>query len=257
VANWTPHSITAGFSNTIWPARLRSSNIEIIRGYVALGPGFCLTNTVPKRRAGFEGHEIAYVPLADHVPKNAITAVTLAAGMVAGADSIDDLALLRHGGMKRLFTACYAPSTLGSFLRAFTFGHVRQLDAVASRFLTNLGTLARLLGRPGTEDFLFVDVNDTIIEIHGYQKQGSGYGGYSRVRGLNALLAAVSPKDTAPRHGPGPALRPGDASHPRNACLHATGPRGHPLTRRKLEPNREHALDVLADSWFHLLSDAD
>ncbi|TYC95452.1 IS1380 family transposase, partial [Arthrobacter echini] len=42
---------------------------------------------------------------------------------------------LRHGGMKRLFSSCYAPSTLGSFLRAFTFGHVRQLDAVASRFL--------------------------------------------------------------------------------------------------------------------------
>ena len=51
---------------------------------------------------------------------------SLVAGMVAGADSIDDMALLRHGGMKRLFTACYAPSTLGSFLRSFTFGHVRS-----------------------------------------------------------------------------------------------------------------------------------
>jgi hypothetical protein len=49
--------------------------------------------------------------------------------MVAGADSIDDMALLRHGGTGRLFTNAYAPSTLGSFLRAFTFGHVRQLDA--------------------------------------------------------------------------------------------------------------------------------
>lgn len=52
---------------------------------------------------------------------------SLVAGMVAGADSIDDMAVLRHGGMGRLFNACYAPSTLGSFLRAFTFGHVRQL----------------------------------------------------------------------------------------------------------------------------------
>ncbi len=58
----------------------------------------------------------------------------LVAGMVAAADSIDDLALLRHGGMKKIFDGCCAPSTLGQFLRAFTFGHVRQLDAVASRF---------------------------------------------------------------------------------------------------------------------------
>jgi len=63
---------------------------------------------------------------------------SLVAGMVAGADSIDDMALLRHGGMNRLFTGVRAPSTLGSFLRTFTFGHVRQLDAVASRLLINL-----------------------------------------------------------------------------------------------------------------------
>ena len=122
---------------------------------------------------------------------------SLVAGMVAGADSIDDMAVLRHGGMKRLFNACYAPSTLGSFLRSFTFGHVRQLDAVASRFLANLSSRAPLLGTPGTGDFVFVDVDDTIIEVHGYAKQGSGYG-YSGVRGLNALLATVSTADTAP-----------------------------------------------------------
>ena len=57
--------------------------------------------------------------------------VCLVAGMVAGADSITDLAVLRHGGMGRLITGVRAPSTLGTFLRAFTFGHVRQLDVVA------------------------------------------------------------------------------------------------------------------------------
>ena len=62
--------------------------------------------------------------------------------MVAGADSIDDMDVLRHGGMPRLFTGVRAPSTLGTFLRAFRFGHVRQLDAVAARFL------ASLAGRP-------------------------------------------------------------------------------------------------------------
>jgi hypothetical protein len=58
--------------------------------------------------------------------------LALVAGMVAGADSIDDMDLLRHGGMNRLFDGVRAPSTLGTFLRVFTFGHVRQLDAVAA-----------------------------------------------------------------------------------------------------------------------------
>ena len=56
----------------------------------------------------------------------------IVAGMIGGADSIDDLDLLRHGGMGRLFGGVRAPSTVGTFLRTFTFGHVRQLDAVAA-----------------------------------------------------------------------------------------------------------------------------
>ncbi len=68
-----------------------------------------------------------------------------------GADSIADMAVLRHGGMGRLFTGVRAPSTLGTFLRAFRFGHVRQLDAVAARFLTGLTRHAPLIstGRGG------------------------------------------------------------------------------------------------------------
>jgi hypothetical protein len=58
-----------------------------------------------------------------------VKVASLVGGMGAGADSIDDMAILRPGGMAKLFAACYAPSTLGSFLRQFTFGHVRQLDA--------------------------------------------------------------------------------------------------------------------------------
>src|SRR4051794_37659713 len=105
---------------------------------------------------------------------------SLVAGMVAGADSIDDMALLRHGGMGRVFAGAYAPSTLGSFLRAFRFGHVRQLDAVASRFLTRLAARAPLIAAPGKGGRVMVDIDDTIIEVHGYAKQGSGYG-YSGV----------------------------------------------------------------------------
>lgn len=126
---------------------------------------------------------------------------SLVAGMVAGADSIDDMAMLRHGGMKKLFARIYAPSTLGSFLRTFTFGHVRQLDAVASRFLAALAGLSALLGNPEhpseSGGYALVDVDDTIIEVHGHQKQGAGFG-YSRIRGLNALLATVTTGDTAP-----------------------------------------------------------
>lgn len=120
---------------------------------------------------------------------------SLVGGMVAGADSIDDMALLRHGGMNRVFARAYAPSTLGSFLRTFTFGHVRQLDAVASRFLARLSEQAPLLG--DETEVVLVDVDDTIIEVHGYAKQGAGFG-YSGVRGLNALLATATVKGSAP-----------------------------------------------------------
>ena len=119
---------------------------------------------------------------------------SLVAGMVAGVDSIDDMALLRHGGMGRVFARAYAPSTLGSFLRSFTFGHVRQLDAVASRFLAALRAQAPPCEGSGR---VLVDIDDTIIEVHGHAKQGAGFG-YSGVRGLNALLATVTTADCAP-----------------------------------------------------------
>jgi hypothetical protein len=142
---------------------------------------------------------------------------SLVAGMVAGADSIDDMALLRHGGMGRVFKNAYAPSTLGSFLRAFTFGHVRQLDAVASRFLTRLAAQTPLLGSAGdTGGRVMVDIDDTIIEVHGYSKQGSGYG-YSGVRGLNALLAVVSTTASAPVVV-AQRLRKGSCGSPRGAA---------------------------------------
>ncbi|MDP3953186.1 IS1380 family transposase, partial [Microbacterium sp.] len=155
------------------------------------------------RSAGL--HELSQQHLSVPTDKGAnagLKVTSLVAGMVAGADSIDDMALLRHGGMGRVFTRAYAPSTLGSFLRAFTFGHVRQLDAVASRFLTRLADQAPLIATSmdtsnGARDRVMVDIDDTIIEVHGYAKQGSGYG-YSGVRGLNALLATVTTKTSAP-----------------------------------------------------------
>lgn len=119
----------------------------------------------------------------------------LVAGMVAGADSIADMDLLRHGGMSRLFTGVRAPSTLGTFLRSFRFGHVRQLDAVAARFLAGLARNAPIIG--AGEPVTYLDVDDTIRATFGYAKQGAGYG-YSGVKGLNALLATVSSPSSSP-----------------------------------------------------------
>jgi hypothetical protein len=113
----------------------------------------------------------------------------LVAGMIAGADSIEDMNLLRHGGMGRLFIGISAPSTLGSFLRSFAFGHVRQLDAVAARLVANLARRTPLL--PDAAQIAYLDVDDTIRATYGYAKQGTGYG-YSGVKGLNALLATLS-----------------------------------------------------------------
>lgn len=97
-----------------------------------------------------------------------LKAASLVGGMVAGADSIEDMDLLRHGGMGRLFAGVRAPSTLGSFLRGLRFGHIRQLDAVASRVLVNLAGHTSLL--PGVGEVAYVDVERdqrTVVEVLG------------------------------------------------------------------------------------------
>src|SRR4051794_21315207 len=120
---------------------------------------------------------------------------SLLAGMVAGADSIEDMDLLRQGAMDRLFIGVRAPRTLGTFLRVFTFGHVRQLDGVAARLLARLAARTPLL--PGAGEVAYVDIDDTVRATHGYAKQGAGFG-YSGVNGLNALLGVVSTPMSAP-----------------------------------------------------------
>ena len=129
-------------------------------------------------------------------PNARLKVAALVAGMVAGADSIEDMDLLRHGGMGWLFAGVRAPSTLGTFLRTFTFGHVRQLDAVAARVLVELARRTPLIAA-AADQVCFVDVDDTIRATYGYAKQGAGYG-YSKVKGINALIATISTPDTAP-----------------------------------------------------------
>jgi hypothetical protein len=169
---------------------------------------------------------------------------SLVAGMVAGADSIDDMALLRHGGMGKIFTGAYAPSTLGSFLRSFTFGHVRQLDAVSGRFLAGLAARTPVVAGIGEQ--VMVDIDDTIIEVHGYAKQGSGYG-YSGVRGLNAILATVTTKDTAPVIV-AQRLRKGSCGSPRGATRLVTDALA---TVKKLSGPAGAKVLLRADSAFY------
>ncbi|MBB1503150.1 IS1380 family transposase [Propioniciclava sp. MC1683] len=144
-------------------------------------------------------HDLLEEQLSVPSPNATAKATSVVGGMLAGADSIDDLDLLRHGGMDRLFRGVRAPSTLGTFLRSFTHGHVQQLDAVGGHLLAGLARRvpAVIAGADTGQGVAFVDVDDTIREVHGYAKQGAGFG-YTRVRGLNIQLATVATPLAAP-----------------------------------------------------------
>jgi hypothetical protein len=92
---------------------------------------------------------------------------TIVAGMLTGADSIDDVDVLRHGGVPLLFGGVYAPSTLGEFLRAFSHGHVRQLQAASREFLVGLARRTPLL--PGAGAVTFIDVDSLLRRVRACQ----------------------------------------------------------------------------------------
>lgn len=105
--------------------------------------------------------------------------------MVLGADSIDDADVLRAGQARRLLGGWIpAPSTLGTFLRAFTFGHVRQLDKLLGVALER----AWKLGAGPGEDRLVIDVDSFVGQVCGRLKQGAAYG-YTGLLGYHPLLA--------------------------------------------------------------------
>lgn len=111
--------------------------------------------------------------------------LTMVCAIIAGATHIDHVNILRAGSTRRVLPfRVMAPSTIGTFLRAFTFGHLRQLDAVADRVLARAW---RLGAGPGS-DPLVIDVDSTIAEVHGKQKQGAAYG-YTKALGYHPLLA--------------------------------------------------------------------
>jgi hypothetical protein len=115
--------------------------------------------------------------------------MTLLSAMVLGADCIDDCVVLRSGRTRAVLGhRVAAPSTLGTFLRAFTFGHVRQLDRVLAESLCR----AWAAGAGPGEERLVVDVDSFVGEVYGYDKQGAGYG-YTHQRGYHPILATRSP----------------------------------------------------------------
>ena len=115
--------------------------------------------------------------------------LTLVMSALAGGDCIDDAAALRAGGTGGVLGfALKAPSTLGTFLRSFAWGHARQLDAVSRELL------ARAWGAgagPGAEPFT-IDLDSTICETYGLAKEGALHHGYTGVRGYHPLLAVAA-----------------------------------------------------------------
>jgi Transposase DDE domain group 1 len=149
----------------------------------------------------------------------------LVAGMAAGADSIDDMDLLRHGAMSTLFGGIRAPSALGSHLRCYTWGNVSQLEKAGREFLIALAREAPLL--PGAGTLAFTGIDSMQKRVYGHHKQGARFGhtkigGKSLlVRGLNALAAVISTPIAAPVIG-ATRLRGGNAASARGAASMAT-----------------------------------
>jgi hypothetical protein len=173
-------------------------------------------------RAGLLALVREHVTLTDRCGVNAEAKIgCLVAGMAAGADSIDDMDVLRHGAMAGLFDGIRAPSTLGSFLRGFSWGGVLQLEKVSRLLLCELVRRAPLL--PGADVLAFVDIDSTQKRVYGHRKQGAAFGHTKiqgktvLVRGLNALVGTVCTPQAAPVIA-GTRLRGGNANTARGAA---------------------------------------
>ena len=113
--------------------------------------------------------------------------------MACGADCIDDVDVLRAGGTPRVFNEVYAPSTLGIFLREFTFGHANQLAAVTRAHLVALAQRVPLL--PGIEQRAFLDIDSLLRPVYGHHKQGASFG-HAKIANRALLRLGLSPQIT-------------------------------------------------------------
>jgi hypothetical protein len=123
---------------------------------------------------------------ANPVPK----LTSIIAGLACGADCIDDLDVIRSGGMSKVFDQVYAPATLGILLREFTHGHTRQLQAVLSRHLVALSGRTPVL--TGLDDQALIDIDSLLRPVYGHQKQGASFG-HTKIAGKQVLRRGLSP----------------------------------------------------------------
>jgi len=127
--------------------------------------------------------------LASHGANSGAKAVSVIGAMLAGGDSIDDVAVLRAGAAAALFDGTRAPSTVGSWLRAHKWSNVRQLDAISRELLARLWTAGA--GPADLTAPLTIDIDSTIVAVHGRAKQGAAFG-YTKVRGYHPQLATCA-----------------------------------------------------------------
>jgi hypothetical protein len=167
--------------------------------------------------------------------------LTLVHSMLAGGDCSDDADLLRCGATSQVLGhRVMAPSTLGTFLRSFTFGHVRQLDRLTEQLLTR----AWAAGAGPGDAAMTMDLDSTVCEVHGDHKQGAAYG-YTRTLGYHPLLATRA--DT------------GEVLHARQRTGRANTARGaarfvDELAARVRRAGATGELTMRADSGFFFLA---
>jgi hypothetical protein len=200
--------------------------------------GLLMTATLAER-LGLEGLVDGMVDLGQRTgsARPGRKVLTLVQSIAVGGDSIDDAAVLRTGSTEQILPhRVMAPSTLGTFLRAFTFGHVRQLDRVAE---AALGRAWSAGAGPGDEP-MTMDLDSTVCEVHGHHKGGASYG-YTRALGYHPLLATRA--DT------------GEVLHTRQRTGKAASGRGavwflSETVARARRAGATGALTVRADSGF-------
>lgn len=172
------------------PGSLDSVRVQFDEKRLISDAGLLVTATLAER-LGIEelvNESVCLDPRASGACLPGRKVMSLVHGMLAGADSIDDMNVLRAGSTHLILGhRVMAPSTLGTFLRAFTFGHVRQLDRVLDVALRR----AWQAGAGPGDGPLVIDIDSFIGEVHGEQKQGASYG-YTKKLGYHPIVAVRS-----------------------------------------------------------------
>jgi hypothetical protein len=162
--------------------------------FAGLVPVMTLAEQTGLSRLLGEKVRIAEPRIASGAANPAPKLATVVAGMCAGADCIDDIDVVRSGGMATLFDGLYAPSTVGTLLREFSFGHARQLESVLRHHLVALCERVDLL--PGADQGrLFVDIDSLLRPVYGHAKEGASYG-HTKIAGKQVLRKGLSPLAT-------------------------------------------------------------